>query len=141
MGISPRESVARAVSFSGEKTDPLSKVVGPERVRPTPADVEQRWSDAITVARMHDIECTGGMDPERECTEPGALPLIVYGRLYAIACKRHGPPLLQAILLQGIAAVTTVPLVELVEIPDFKSTAEKMRERNLQHGVILPRPT
>lgn len=108
--------------------------------KPTPAEIDTRWGHAIELAKLHGIECTGGLDPERDCTEPGALPILVFGRLFAICCRRHAAPLIEAIAKRGIGAVTAYPLVELVALDHFTATAANIRERNIRHGVILPSP-
>lgn len=113
---------------------------------PTPAEIEQRWSDALELARLHDVQCTGGPSwlpsGTYECPGAGAVPIFAYGHLWAVGCRYHTGMLLDWLFHAGVAAVETIPLVDFINSPKkdaFLKQAFSIREANLVHGAQIPK--
>lgn len=107
----------------------------------TPEELEQRWADAIAVGELHKIRCTGAPRLHPACEMFAAITIILYGRLFAAPCREHLVPLINEVAKSGYAAgLRCVALADLVERPTFEASAESIRAKNLQHGVIIPRP-
>lgn len=102
------------------------------------SDIEARWLYALALARKHAILCTGSTQ-QPKCEQPGALPVILYGQLFAVVCREHAEPLLSDIAAQGLGAgIRCGRLDELLTYrPDFPTGARLIRESNHRRGVII----
>jgi hypothetical protein len=105
-------------------------------VKPSPADIEVRWQNAIELAELHGLRCTGGMD-RVDCTSPGAIGVAAYGQIVALNCRAHLDGILKALARAGYGAgLRCVALVDLLEVPGFKAGIESIRRANIEKGSI-----
>jgi hypothetical protein len=100
--------------------------------------IEARWRYASETARKFGVVCTGA--PGRPiCSEPGALPIVLYRELFAVVCREHAEPVIGALASQGYAAgIRCERLDQLIHLrPDFLTGARVIRERNHRFGVVI----